>query len=157
MRAVVVEHAGQGGAEAGQVRAAFRGQDAVGEGALVRGQVVVAVGVVVLEGHLDVGVLGDALVVERVGHHRVALAVDVPHHAGDAGVEEETALDVPVAFRFVKFADQANLQALVEIRGLAELGHQPAEVVSDLGEDFRVGVVGDRGALLADPLVLLEV
>ena len=59
---VVVEHAGQRRAETGQVGAALRRQDAVGESALVGGQVVVAVGVVILERHFHIGVLGDALV-----------------------------------------------------------------------------------------------
>ena len=137
--------------------AALRCQDAVGEGAFVGGEIVVPVGVVILECDFNVGFLSVSLIVERVRHHHVALTVDVTHHAGNAAVEEETAFNVAVAVFSVKFADQANLQPFVEVRSLTQLRHQPAEVVGYFREYLGVCVVGHGRALPAHPLVLHQV
>ena len=137
--------------------AALRRQDAVSKGALVGGEIVMPVGVVILECDFNVGFLSVSLIVERVRHHHVALPVDVTHHASHAAVEEKTAFNVAVAILRVKLADQANLQSLVEIGSLTQLRYQPTKIVSYLRENLRVGIVGHGRALPAHPLVLHQV
>ena len=81
---VVVQHAGQRGAEAGQVGAAVDRVDAVGKAV---GGFVEAV--VVLYRHLDHHVAELFLVIHRFAVAHRAVAVQVPDETGDAALEVE--------------------------------------------------------------------
>ena len=139
---VVVDDAGQGGAEAGHMAAALFGVDAVGER---KDGFVDAV--VILHRHLDGGVVDGLFVVERQGLHHPAVAVDIADEVGDAAVEVVGALAVAITFGGVPGAVEADFQPFVQIGDRLEMGGEQVEIVVDFGEDFRVGAEGDDGAV----------
>ena len=79
---IVVQDARQGRAEAGEVRAAVDGVDAVGEA-----EGVVGVAVVILYGRLHDGVVGLLGHVDGMGVDDRLVAVEAPDEAGDAALE----------------------------------------------------------------------
>ena len=149
---MVVDHPGEGGAKSGEVGTALLGVDAVGEG-----EDLLVVAVVVLQGHLHGGLLQGPGVVEGGAMGGFPPAVDVPHHAGDAGVEEVGAFDVALSGFLMPPADEVDLQSLVEVGDLLEVSHQGVEVVFHPGEDLWVRQEGYGGAVLAGASSLLQV
>src|SRR3990172_3052879 len=132
---VVVEDAGEGGAEAGEVGAAVDRVDAVGEG---EGGLREAI--VVLQRYLHDGAVNGALHVERVVQGR-AVPVEALHERLDAALEVVAHL---VAAALVRELDP---DALGEERHLAEALGQRLEIECDLGED--IGVWGEAGGSAA--------
>ncbi len=142
LAAVVVQGAGEGGAEAGEVAAAVDGVDAVGEGEGGLGEAVV-----VLDRGLDRGVVDLALDVDRAGVEDFAVVVQVADEAGDAAFEVEVHLAV------VALVDEVDPDALGQVGVLAEALDERLEVVVEGVEDLAVrqeagdGAAGGAGAV----------
>jgi hypothetical protein len=129
---VFVDHPRHGGAQAGEVGAAVRLRNVVGEA-----QDLLGVGVVPLHRHFDVDV--DAVLhrhSRRMEHGRVQDglgAVDVLDEALDAAGEGE------VFFLHVALVDEADLDAVVEEGKFAQALGQDVVVILDVAENFLVG------------------
>ena len=127
--AVIIEHRGQGPLEALLVHAALRGVDVVGEG-----DDVLAVPVVVLEGHLRHGVVLLSRHVDHIGVDRVLGLVEEGHKLPDAAGVVHGVLLLPTG----ALINGMNFQSGVE-EGL--LPHAGVEgVVAVLGDLKHLGV-----------------
>ena len=115
---VVVEDARQRRAEAGEVRAAVDGVDAVGEA-----EGVIGIAVVILHGRLHDGVVGLLGHVDGLRVDDRLVAVEAPDEAGDAAFEVVGLLLVVAA------VVEGDLQAAVEIGHLADAVGQGVEIV----------------------------
>ena len=140
---VVVDGAGEPGAEADEVGAAVGGVDAVGEGE----GVLVEAGVV-LERDLDHCGVGDGLEVEGVGLEHLSVLVELAHEARDAALEVEGAVGLRVVF-----GGEGDADGLVEVGHLAEALEEDVAVVEGGAEDFAVGEEADVGAAAARVVV----
>ena len=133
---VVVECARERGTEAGEVRAALRGVDVVGEG-----EDGLVVRRVPLHRDLDRAVGGLVLEVDDAAVDGVLLAVDVGHEVADAAlVLEGDALAVGA------LVVEGDLESLGEERRLAQALGEHAVVVVDIFEDVGVCQEGDGRA-----------
>ncbi len=132
---VVVEDAGEGAAEAGEMAAAVDGVDAVGE---AEGRL--REGVVVLEGRLYRRAVLLVLDVDRPRLEDRPLPVQVAHEALDAAVKAERQLLV------VPLVPEADPDALDQIGALPEALGEGGEIIVQLAEDLGVGHEGDRRA-----------
>ena len=143
---IVVDHAGERGAEALEVHAALGGVDVVG-----KRHDVLAVAAIPLQGHLDLAHLGHRRV-------RIRFALDVDgllKGLGDvlALVEELDEVDdaalvaklLHVGSRLA-LVGQHNLKVLIEERRLLQTVVQRIEIVDAGLEDLVVGPEGDGGA-----------
>ena len=143
---VVVDHAGERGAEAFEVHAALGGVDVVG-----KRHDVLAIAAIPLQGHLDLAHLGH-------GRVRIRLALNVDgllKGLGDilALVEELDEVDdaafvaelLHVGSRLA-LVGQHDLEVLIEERRLLQTVVQRIEIVDAGLEDLVVGPEGDGGA-----------
>jgi hypothetical protein len=139
---VLVDDAGHRRAQAGQVGATVALRDVVGEA-----EDALAVAVVPLHRHLDADggvLLADALAdgVEDVRMQDLLALVDELDEALDPAGEGE------VVFLAVALVDQADLDAVVQERELAQALGQHVVVEVDVGEDLVVGQEVHLGAAL---------
>src|SRR5262249_28990279 len=141
---VGVDRAGQGGAQADQMRTALDRVDVVGEGVDALG-----VAVVPLHGDLDVHAVSRTLQIDHVGVDRRLGAVQVRDEGDDATLVQEL-VRLPVAL----VAD-GDADATIQERQLAQALRQDVEAEVDVLEDQRVGLERDaRPAELRDPRLL---
>ena len=143
---VLVDHAGEGAAEALHVHAALDGADVVGKGDHALG-----VGGVPLDGHLDLaGLLYRGALLGRAGQvdgileaigHSLALVQELDEVDDAAGVAE--LLDLGLHRTLVA---QDDLEVLVEERRLLQAVVQDVEVIDGGLEDLVVRPEGDGGA-----------
>ena len=143
---VAVDRAGQGGAEAAEVRAALVRVDVVGEG-----EDGLLVGGVPLHRHLDGPLLGLALDEDDLLVDGVLVLVEVDDEVADAAVVLELG-----ALALAPLVDQDDPHATREEGRLAQalLEHVPFEV--ERLEDLGVGAEGDRRAGLLRRRALLQ-
>src|SRR5579884_200250 len=137
---VRVQGAGERRAEAGQMRAAVRCIDGVGESEDRLGVVVR-----VLESNLDAGFLELTRQVNGTRDQRLLVLVEMAHEGRDTAFKVEAAL---ASRRFLK---QANLETPVEIGHLTQALDQKIEVECRVGEDRGVSL---EGRLRASPACL---
>ena len=147
---VVVHHAGEGGAEAGEVGAALDGVDVVGEG---EDRLVVLL-VDVLQGDLG----GDAVLDALHGDHLGAVAGQLRVAHGGVGLDGGAALG--------DGADEADDAVLVVVGLLLagvlvgevdrDAGVEEGELLEALGEDVPLEVVGVALVVVEDLLVEVE-
>ncbi len=134
---VIVDHAGQGRAEAGHVRAAFGGLDVVHEGEHRLG----VVGVI-LDGQVQHRVafrLGDE---DRLVVDDLLVGVEELHELLDAALEEESVLLV------VALVDDGDAAAGVQEGQLAQAVGHGVERKYALAEDLGIGLEVDHGAVV---------
>ena len=132
---VAVQHVGQGGAKTRQVGAALDRVDRVGECDHVLDE-----GLVVLQRDLDLRALDLAVDVKRrhVDHRRVA--VQRAHEGNHAAFEVEGGREAE------GLVGERNLEALVQVRHLAQAMQDDLAVELRVREDLRVGPEADDGA-----------
>ena len=116
---VVVDGAGEAGAEPYEMSAAVGGVDAVGEG---EGGLVEAA--VVLQGDLDHCVVGVLLEVEGLALKDFAVLIELAHEAGDAALEVERPVRLGVGF-----GGEGDPDCLVEVGHLPEALQQGVPLV----------------------------
>jgi hypothetical protein len=134
---VVADGAGEGGAEAGEMRAALARVDVVGEG-----KDALLIAVVVLQRDLDLDTVPLALEEEHLGVDRRLVLVEVLDELDDAAlVEEGVAALVPLVL-------DDDLEALVEEGHLAEPVGERVEGERGLLEDLAVRLELHDGAVL---------
>ncbi len=143
---VLVQRAGERAAEARQVRAALVRVDVVGEG-----EDGLLVGGVPLHRDLagPLGTLG--LEVDDLLLHGVLVLVEVGHEVADAALVVELGL-VPFTAQVL----DGDLEALGQVRGLAQAGLERGPVELHLLEDLAVGQPGDVRTGLLRRLALDE-
>ena len=123
--------------------------DAVGEGEHRLGK-----RVVILDGDLNRCLFKHLLEIERVGLDGAAVAVDVPDQVGDSAVEEIGALDIALASFVMPGTRESDLQALIQVGDLFEVGDQQLKIVFDDREYLRIGLERHRGAVFICLLAL---
>ena len=133
---VIVEDAGQGRAEAGQMAAAVDGVDGVGEAKCRLGEAVV-----VLERGFDGRAVGLLVDVDRPRLEDDALAVEVADEALNAAFEVERELAV------VALVEDADPDAFNQVGALAQSLRERHEIVVELSEDLGIGQEGDSRAI----------
>ena len=101
-----------------------------------------------MDSHLNGRFVHHLLEIEGDGLHSPAVTVDVSDQVGDAAVEEVGALDIALAPVGMPRAGERDLQALVQIGDLFEVGDQQIEIVFDDREYLWVGLEGHGGAVI---------
>ena len=145
---VIVERAGQRGAEGREVRAAVALGDVVGEG-----EHVLVVGIVPFQCDVDTDPVLLGRDRDRLAHQRLLVAIEIFDEGGDP------ALEIEIVFKHFLVAQIAQLDAhaRIEERQLAVTVFELLEIeFGDVLEGVVAGLEGHAGALLAGRRIALD-